>query len=415
MDFTNNSAPQGSTKIQNNSTARAKTPNGGMTSISSWVSRSNLSSFFAQANIPVPDDPAVHVHHPMVRKKYPIKRDETFVENANEVLSSPSVQQPIAESVGGKSLKRKRDWVADLTANEFAKTPVEKRKRLAVVESTPFTSPSPSDKRTRPGVMSDVAFQTPQQISRKKFYIKMRMVPLDKQTKSNVVRCGCRPKVELKLSSTKKISEVAAHMSKKWAKVLPILPAGAALRFFQKNRTIDSVLGSSGWSKEDSGVTCFDIWKQCGKQSKGENVVEISYLWKAPESPTPSYPAGDSGLQKLMPLQAPPGLFEREVATATQQTIEDARDETELKQTSPVHGLQEFGEKVAFDRSISVASEKDAALLTDVGSAGDDAVSLAALIGDYVDDDLGEEYSPNTGRLRRRIKPTLVATEEFNI
>ncbi|KUF92108.1 Threonylcarbamoyl-AMP synthase [Phytophthora nicotianae] len=222
--------------------------------------------------------------------------------------------------------------------------------------------------------------------SRKKIYIKMRMVPRDKQTKADVVHCGCRPKVELKLSSTKKISEITAHMSKKWAKVRSLVPKGAMLCFFQKN-------GTERWSKDDSNVTCFDMWKQCGKQTNGENVVEVSYLWKVPEQVDDE----NVQVQELMPLLAPPGLFEQEVST-----VKQSNDESETTQLSPARGLQEFGEKVAFDRSIADEAKEEAA-------------ALEALMSDSGDEGLGEEYSPNTGRLRRRIKPQLVSTEEFNI
>ncbi|KAK1947946.1 hypothetical protein P3T76_000236 [Phytophthora citrophthora] len=335
----------------------------GLTSISAWVSRSNPSSFFARGNAPISGASSVLIHHPMVRKKH-----------SKVVLRLPTTN---SESPKVTPLKRKRSASTEGSPGAVS----AKKLRNAEVEAISFTSPTPTDKQSRSRTRSGVAFHTPQQ-SRKKIYIKMRMVPRDKQTKADVVRCGCRPKVELKLSSTKKISEITAHMSTKWAKVRSVLPQGAVLCFFQKN-------GIGKGFSEDSNVSCFDIWKQCGKQSKGENVVEVSYLWRVPEK------AADENVhaQDLVPLLAPPGLFEQEVAKS---------NECEAAQLSPVHGLLEFGQKVAFDRSITDEAKEEAA-------------ALEALISDSGDEDLGEEFSPSTGRLRRRIQPMLVSTEEFNI
>jgi hypothetical protein len=368
-------------------------PAPGLTSISAWVSRSNLSAFFARGSAPAPATSARQIHHPMVRKKHPTSQAQealmppatspSVTESAPKVLSVPTVLQPNGTSPGGVSLKRKRSASA-------SRSPAAKKSRRAEAEDATFTSPPPTGKRSRSRSRNGVAFHTPQQ-SRKKIYIKMRMVPRDKQTKGDVVRCGCRPKVELKLSSTKKVSEITAHMSKKWSKVRSLLPKGAVLCFFQKN-------GADKWSKEDANVTCFDIWKHCGKQTNGENVVEVSYRWEAPEGATG--PANDEA-QDLVPLRAPPGLFEQEVSAATKQLLSSG-DESEPLLLSPARGLQEFGQKVAFDRSIAAEAKEDAS-------------ALAALISDSGDEDLGEEFSPTTGRLRRRIKPVLVSKEEFNI
>ncbi|KAG2822245.1 hypothetical protein PC116_g14419 [Phytophthora cactorum] len=351
-------------KAKSDSSTSTQTP--GLTSISAWVSRSNLSSFFAKGNVPVTEASSVQIHHPMVL----------------------STVQPNCESPRGVTLNRKRSASTDRSPSVGS----AKKTRRADVETISFTSPTPTDKRSRSRTRNGVAFHTPQQ-SRKKIYIKMRMVPRDKQTKAAVVRCGCRPKVELKLSSTKKISEITAHMSKKWAKVRSLVPKGAVLCFFQKN-------GAEKWSKDDSNVTCFDIWKHCGKQTNDENVVEVSYLWKVPGK---TDPADDENVhvQELMPLLAPPGLFDQEVSTAVKQALSSG-DESETVELSPARGLQEFGQKVAFDRSITDEAKEEAA-------------ALEALMSDSGDEGLGEEYSPTTGRLRRRIKPVLVSKEEFNI
>lgn len=368
------------------------TPASGLTSISAWVSRSNLSSFFAKDDIPVSETSTVQIHHPMVRKKHAGSQGQvawmppssSVTENAIKVLSTA---QPSHDSPGKATSKRKRS-----TSTDRSPAAGSKKTRRAEVETISFASPIPTNKRTRSRTRNGVEFHTPQQ-SRKKIYIKMRMVPRDKQTKADMVQCGCRPKVELKLSSTKKISEITAHMSKKWAKVRSLVPKGAVLCFFQKN-------GGEKWSKDDANVTCFDIWKQCGKQSNGENVVEVSYLWKVPET-TDTADGENVQVQELMPLLAPPGLFEQEISAADKQALSSG-DESEIVQLSPARGLQEFGEKVAFDRSITDEAKEEAA-------------ALEALMSDSGDEGLGEEYSPATGRLRRRIKPVLVSKEEFTV
>ncbi|KAE9014769.1 hypothetical protein PR003_g14649 [Phytophthora rubi] len=383
-------------KSDNAASSNGKSAAPGITSISAWVSRSNLSSFFAKGSVPAPETPSVPIHHPMVRKKYPAPQGQVAAmppssppsvnDNATKVLSLPTVQQPLGESPGGATHKRKRSG----STNSSPAPRSAKKTRRAEVEDMTFASPPPTDKRSRSRTRNGVAFHTPQQ-SRKKIYIKMRMVPRDKETKSNMVRSGCRPKVELKLSSTKKISEITDHMTKKWAKVRSLLPKGAVLCFFQKN-------GADKWSTEGSNVTCFDIWKHCGKQTKGENVVEVLYLWKLPEESN----ADDENVQvqDMMPLVAPSGLFEQEVAAQVLSSGDES--ETTTTQLSPACGLQEFGQKVAFDRSITAEAKEEAA-------------ALDALISDSGDEDLGEEFSPSTGRLRRRIQPVLVSKEEFNI
>ncbi|KAF1773899.1 hypothetical protein GQ600_16606 [Phytophthora cactorum] len=265
-------------KAKSDSSTSTQTP--GLTSISAWVSRSNLSSFFAKGNVPVTEASSVQIHHPMVRKKHsgsqgqvalmPPAGSSSVTENTKKVLSTV---QPNCESPRGVTLNT--------------------------------------------------------------------------------------------LTGTK----------------------GAVLCFFQKN-------GAEKWSKDDSNVTCFDIWKHCGKQTNDENVVEVSYLWKVPGK---TDPADDENVhvQELMPLLAPPGLFDQEVSTAVKQALSSG-DESETVELSPARGLQEFGQKVAFDRSITDEAKEEAA-------------ALEALMSDSGDEGLGEEYSPTTGRLRRRIKPVLVS------
>ncbi|TDH64965.1 hypothetical protein CCR75_006183 [Bremia lactucae] len=210
----------------------------------------------------------------------------------------------------------------------------------------------------------------------------MRMTPLDKQTKESVVLCGCRPKVELKLSSAKKISEIAAHMRNKWTQVHFLMPRGSVLCFYHKN-------GTKELSKEDSNMTCFDIWKQCGKKTNGEKVVEVSYKWNLPSK---SIDDANTCGHIMMPLRAPPSLFDQKVTAPAEQTL-NSSDDNEILQLPPDLGLNEF---------ISQETQEE-------------AETLEALISDSGDEDLNKDVSLVTGRLRRRIKPVLVSKEEFNI
>ncbi|KAL8025294.1 hypothetical protein Plhal710r2_c002g0001841 [Plasmopara halstedii] len=346
------------------------TPATGSTSISAWVARSNLSLSFARSSI---FNQELQVHHPMVRKKSKQKLDSLAVtENGKEVLS---VVQQFGRDLPEKkvTLKRKRTAVGECFS--FAK------KTCCV--SSPLFKKDLSQSRKEKGV----AFRTTQ-LPRKKFYIKMRMIPRDKQTKADVMFCGGRPKVELKLSSTKKISQITAHMSNKWAKVQSLVPKGSVLCFYKKN-------GLEKWSMDDSNVTCFDVWKLCGKQSNGENVVEVSYMWQLP-----STKCEDDKNQRLMPLQAPPGLFDKLPPPAN--TDFNSVIERRIAKLSTACGLEEQSEQVVFDPSIPEQNEKEEA-------------ALEAMISDCADKDNRKNYSPITGCLRRRIKPELVLKEEFNI
>uniref|UniRef100_M4C6J7 Uncharacterized protein n=1 Tax=Hyaloperonospora arabidopsidis (strain Emoy2) TaxID=559515 RepID=M4C6J7_HYAAE len=287
-------------------------------SISAWVSRSNLSSYFAGAEDTSSKSSTVQIHYPM--------------------------------------------------------------RRYGVM--------APTDARSKSLTQREVAFP-PGQLSRRKAYMKMRMVPQDKQTKANVVRCGYKPKVELKLSSTKKISEIAAHMSKKWAKVRWLLPKEAVLCFFEKK-------GKGKWSKEDSDVTCFDIWKRSGKRTNDENVVDVSYVWMVPETDV----AGerDAHVQNLMPQAAPLKLVELAVCAGSNQTVSSS-DESDTGHFCSTWALPEFGDEVQ-----RIAAEGEEKVFT-----------TKALTSDSCDEDGSEKFNRTTGRRRRRIKPVLVSKEEFNI
>ncbi|CAI5704872.1 unnamed protein product [Peronospora effusa] len=376
-----------------NLTLNSNAPAPGLTSISAWVSRSNLSSFFARPDVPVSEASTVQIHYPMVRKKHSASMGQVAVmssaraasvfDNAKKVLSLPN------ELPGGATVERKRSVFTD-----HSPVIASVKTHQSGIGSATFTSPAPMEKRSRSRTQNEILFHTPQKMSRKKIYIKMRMVPRDKQTKADLVRCGCRPKVELKLSSTKKVSEITAHMSKKWAKVRPLLPKEAVLCFFQKR-------GTDKWSKEDPNVTCFDIWKLSGKQTNDENVVEVSYVWMVPEKMTTFADDPNVQAQDLMPLSFQSGFYSEKLYSPTKQAISNG-DESETDQFSPALGLQEFSETAAFDRSVTA-------------EANEEAAAIEAMISDSCDEDLGEEFRLARGCLRRRIKPVLLSKEEFNI
>ncbi|CAI5741338.1 unnamed protein product [Hyaloperonospora brassicae] len=360
-------------------------------SISAWVSRSNLSSYAAGADDTAPPSSSVQIHYPMVRKKHSASLDQvaslacassaSIPQNGQEVRSLPTMRQASSESAGGSTLKRKRS--VSMTCSPVI------RKRRDVVKATAFTSPSPVDKRSRSRMQSEVAFHTPRQLSQKKMYMKMRMVPQDKRTKAHVVRGGYRPKVELKLSSTKRISEITAHMSKKWAKVRPWLPKEAVLCFFEKK-------GVGKWSKEDPDVTCFDIWKRSGKRTNDENVVDVSYVWMVPETDV-----GEDGytpVHELVTLEAPPELFEVAVSATSNQGVSSS-DESDIVHFYSTCGLPEFGDEVH-----QIAAEGE-----------EEALNPGALAKDSCDKDRSKKLMSTSGRSRRRIKPVLVSKEEFDI
>lgn len=349
------------------------TPAPGLTSISTWVARSNLSTFSSQFSASAQKE---QIHYPMVRKKQ--KRVATVTsavtENVKKALSS--VQQPGCDSPGRVTLKRQRTTVSD-------SSPTVKKTCRIGTNTMAITNRAPMHDEFQSCTQNGVAISTPQQC-RKKLYIKMRMIPRDMQTRADVVRCGCRPKVELKLSSTKKISEITAHMSTKWANVHSFVAKGSVLCFYEKD-------GTGNRPFEDSSLTCFDIWKLCGKYSNGENVVEVSYMWQ----PSVKNYKSDQD-QHSMPLRAPPELFDDMLTAA------GSGDECETLQLSPACDLQDFGDQVAFDRSM-------------IEDARMEAAALESLLLESQDKDIQKEYSPITGRLRRRIQPVLIVKEEFNI
>ncbi|CAH0517853.1 unnamed protein product [Peronospora belbahrii] len=366
----------------------------GLTSISAWVSRSNLSSFFSKKDVPCLEVSTAKIHHPMVRKKHFALHREvaeassasavSVYENAKKVLSLPALQHIRGESPRGATLKRTRSVFQDRCLSVKSRRPE--------IGAASLSSPPQMKKSSRLCTRNGAVFHTPQHSSRRKVCIKMRMVPRDKRTKIDLVRCGCRPKVELKLSSTKKISEITEHMSRKWAKVRPLLPKEAVLCFFQKS-------GTYKWSKEGSNVTCFDIWKLSGKQINGEKVVDVSYVWLVPEKMSIFTDNEYVQAQNSMCLPTPSGLCSKEMCSSAKQ-LPSSSEENEARQLLSTRDLQEISEEVAFDPSITAGTEE--------------AFAFEVVNSDRCPD-LCEKFSVATGRLRRRIKPVLVSKEEFNI
>lgn len=351
-------------------------------------------------------NPEAVVHHPMVRKKRALAATPSVPKRA--VPNVAQQQQPVVG--GGDSVtaqKRKRAESAEVTAVD--ETPLKsKRQHIAAMES--FVSPAPTTGYSQQLNREHLTSQTPPQSSKKKMYIKMRIVPMDRTTKACVVSTGCNPKVELKLTSTKKISEVAQHMAKKWEKVRECVPEDAVLRFYEKqeeSETDTAAAVGGSWSENDRSITCFDIWKRCGDTLKSENVVVVYYAWK--RSGIAATNPSAMGKDELTAARSPPGLFAEEINLADlDERSTGGGDSSSTKLSpSPASGLQQFGASMAFHSEFidtaSAASKKKS-------GAG---CPLAALL-DENDDDL-VECSPNTQRLRRRITPMLVSKEEFDL
>lgn len=308
------------------------------------------------------------------------------------------------------------------------------------MEASSFVSPAPTtglaqQHQAQRERQSHITSQTPPQSSRKKIYIKMRIVPMDKATKAHVVNSGCNPKVELKLTSTKRISEVAHHMAKKWDKARAFVPADAVLQLYESQvlGDDDSVDGKdedegAGWSTKDRSVTCFDIWKRCGKKSKNENVVVVYYAWKAldpvvgEQFPGSDKSEGGDDIDVLSDdiARSPGSLFAEEISLADlgASSLADS-----LATSSLARGLQQFGENMAFHSSefSDTALWKDEEALSKAKLSKKVACPLDALLDDDEDEDDGAganafvDCSPDTQRLRRRITPMLVAKEEFDL
>jgi hypothetical protein len=363
----------------------------------------------------------VVVHHPMVRKK--------------RALAAPAVDNAVAKCIPPPHAVQPQQSAAVDGSNVFTMH-APKRKRVeslsdagvgsTVVDETPskakrqhvelFVSPAPTSGFSQQLHREHLYSQTPQpQSSKKKMYIKMRIVPMDSVTKAHVASSGCNPKVELKLTSTKKISEVAQHMAKKWKHVQELVPANARLHFYDKQRDAtlqeEADASTSSWSAYDRSVTCLDIWKRCGTQLKNENVVVVYYAWS---TETPSWVLEKQHESESL-MRSPESLFAEEISLAdlgedssagsssSSSSRAKSRSKGRSVSPSPARGLQQFGESMAFYGVCEDKKRSDAA-----------TCPLAALL-DENDDDNFVDCSPNTQRLRRRITPMLVAKEEFDL
>ncbi|RHY25447.1 hypothetical protein DYB32_008303 [Aphanomyces invadans] len=153
----------------------------------------------------------------------------------------------------------------------------------------------------------------------RKRQIKVRFVPIDKVTQALVTDIGARPKVELSMNGSKRISDVCQHMMTKWAAVQSSDPT-ATMQF----RVVP--LGDRvhpGWSVNDISVTCLDILHQCPPQpATDDDTVTLEYRWELtpalslgellptphkPPSPSQSHPASeDATFVNLNFLPVPP-------------------------------------------------------------------------------------------------------------
>jgi hypothetical protein len=391
-----------------------------LTSISTWMNRSSANAFSTTPLNPVinqrgdsgsKSETAV-IHHPVVRRKNsstPIRAPSPSMERESSVASPAQV---LLRQFGTPKQAKKTKRSLDEPATDAATTPMMKKRRMPNTGTDPdFMSPPQAalSGRAAAATNREIAFQTPQELSRKKMYIKMRMVPMDSQTKAQVTESGCRHKVELKLSSSKRMSEVAKHMETKWSKVRDSVADNLVLHFFQKGHDFAKGLAGS-WTGTDVGVTCLDIWKQCGRQVSGENVVEVSYGWVLPSLSAVSVAQRKSSLKKTSKLARSSGdLFGSELllsqdektgvldasplsAASTPNFAHEVLLQDDL--LSPGRGLQAFGEHLSFER---------------------DPSDHEAPLGGDLSDAYSDPSSPLSGRPRRRIMPVLVPHEEFDL
>lgn len=393
-----------------------------LTSISTWMNRSSANAFSATPSTPAINQRGDHgskdettiIHHPVVRRKNsstPIRAPSPSpsMERGSSVASPAQV---LLRQFGTPKQGKKTKRSLDEEGADAATTPMVKKRKMPNTGAEPdFMSPPQTalSGRAAAATNREIAFQTPQELSRKKMYIKMRMVPMDSQTKAQVTESGCRHKVELKLSSSKRMSEVAKHMEAKWSKVRGSVADNLVLHFFQKGHDFANGLAGS-WTGTDVGVTCLDIWKQCGRQVSGENVVEVSYGWMLPSPSAVSVAQRKTSLKKASKLaRSSSDLFGSEPLSSLDEKA-DAFDTSPLSAAStpnfahevllqddllsPGRGLQAFGEHLSFERD---PSEHEASLGGDLSDAYSDPCS------------------PQSGRPRRRIMPELVPHEEFDI
>jgi hypothetical protein len=251
----------------------------------SFMNKSNTSSTPQhQSTKPVS---SATVHLPMVRKKRPFAsaNHQHLRSHGNFHHQESSHKYIHHDPPGGghKSVVKSLNAMGLFNGDE--ETP-KKQKRLEDHHemSEMLVSPASSGiSSSGKGNMSLINFHTPLS-SKKKMSILVRLVPADDTTKAYAIQCGHNPKVEVKMRSTKKISDVVDHMVKKWAVIRRLVPSQAQLRFYPKqDKSQNSPTNTfhAGWGSEDVAVTCFDILKYCGKKSSknNENIVNLMYQW----------------------------------------------------------------------------------------------------------------------------------------
>ncbi|OQS03790.1 hypothetical protein THRCLA_03929 [Thraustotheca clavata] len=186
--------------------------------------------------------------------------------NSKEDSSEASLQ-----CVHHPLVRKKRQLLASSTP--------QKRARPSVVAAPDdqIISPLSSPNNRRPATTTTPSVTIPDNTPSKKRQIKVRLVPIDKRTQAVVSRTGAMPKVELKMSCTKRISDVCDHMTKKWAAVVPFLPPCTVLRVVPLGDRLHP-----GWGTHDISVTCLDIFNHCQRQAQNTLVdtVTLEYRWE---------------------------------------------------------------------------------------------------------------------------------------
>lgn len=122
--------------------------------------------------------------------------------------------------------------------------------------------------------------------SKQKMAIKIRMIPLDDTTKRTVAKCGLNPKVELKVSSTKRILHVLRHMQKKWDIIQSTYSnlAGSSLCFYPESERHGIEKGAKDIKIDQNSTigrtwTCLQLWGKWGEADRRDNIIQLLYVW----------------------------------------------------------------------------------------------------------------------------------------
>ncbi|KAH9130296.1 hypothetical protein LEN26_008656 [Aphanomyces euteiches] len=204
-------------------------------------------------------------------------------------ISNPLHKKRLAGRLKNTLLKSRKSSEAAISAQQMKRglpppqppaitvhTPIVRKKRpLQSPEAPQRTSMTPLDDAKRFKVSPGDA---------KKKQIKVRFVPIDKTTQSLVARIGARPKVELKMNGSKRISDVCSHMMTKWAAVQQLVGPDALFRVVPLGDRLHP-----GWSADDISVTCWDIFHQYSRPLIDDDIVTLEYRWTA-SSTSPQHP-----------------------------------------------------------------------------------------------------------------------------